>query len=230
MIQLSTALHIFYIVTAIDTSSNESEDSDEVFATPIDIDYYGDTNDDLYVDLADLPDFIAVWLNNDCLTVSGWDIDDNCLVNGIEFALFASNWMLDRIDPDAPTNLSASSDVGLVDLNWDDNTDSDLAGYNIYRSTVSGANYVLLNSSLLTSSDYSDTTVTDGTTYYYVVSAVDTSSNESDFSTETAAIPGLFNTEITIQEDESGCCNYDGIVELEHTGYTGTGYINSDNF
>lgn len=220
----------FYVVTAIDTSSNESEDSDEAFATPIDPDFYGDTNDDLYVDMTDLPDFIEVWLESDCLTVSGWDIDDDCKVNNIEFALFASNWMLDRIDPATPLNLSASSDETSVSLDWDDNTDSDLQGYNIYRSTDSGTNYVLLNTSVIVLSEYTDSNVVAGTTYYYVVTAVDTSSNESDISDEAAATPGVLNTEITIEENQTGLCSYDGDeIENEHTGFSGDGYINTEN-
>ncbi|MCB0642079.1 MAG: carbohydrate-binding protein, partial [Phaeodactylibacter sp.] len=37
------------------------------------------------------------------------------------------------------------------------------------------------------------------------------------------------NAELTIQEDSDGFCGVDGAVEIEHSGYTGTGYANSDN-
>ena len=57
-----------------------------------------------------------------------------------------------------------------------------MAGYNIYRSTTSGSGYVKLNSSLLTASDYIDPNVSGGTTYYYVVTAVDTGNLESVYS------------------------------------------------
>ena len=219
----------FYFVTAVDRSSNESGDSDEVFATAIDPAYYGDVNGDLYVDESDLPSFFEVWLESDCLAVSGWDIDGDCVVNDVEFALLASNWKLDTVAPEAPVNLVADSDVGIVDLDWDDNGESDLDGYNIYRSTVSGSDYVLLNSSPISVSEYSDATVVDGTTYYYVVTAVDWVSNESDDSDEVRATPGVLNPEITIQENETGVCGYDGDIETEWAGYTGDGYINTDN-
>ena len=62
--------------------------------------------------------------------------------------------MAPNVAPAAPTGLSATSGIGIVLLDWNNNTELDLAGYNVYRSTTSGSGYVKLNSSLLTSSDY----------------------------------------------------------------------------
>ena len=76
-----------------------------------------------------------------------------------------------------------------MSLDWSDNAEGDLAGYYVYRSTTSGGTYTRLNSTLLTSSNYTDNTVTNGTTYYYVVTAADNSSNESDNSNEVSAAP-----------------------------------------
>jgi fibronectin type 3 domain-containing protein len=69
-------------------------------------------------------------------------------------------------------------------LNWTASTSSNLAGYNVYRSATSGGTYTKLNSTLI---PYTKTTFTDGTsqpgqTYYYVATAVDTSGNESAYS------------------------------------------------
>ena len=123
----------YYVVTAVDTSWNESNDSSEVTATPT-----------------------------------------------------------DTIPPSAPTGLSASGGNGTVTLNWNDNSESDLDGYNIYRSTTSGSGYAKVNGSLLTSSAYIDNTVTNGTTYYYVVTALDILGNESNYSNEDSAMPGVY--------------------------------------
>jgi hypothetical protein len=95
----------------------------------------------------------------------------------------------DTTPPAAPTNLAATAGDAQVSLDWDDNAESDLAGYNVYRSTTSGSGYAQVNGSLVSASDYTDGSVTNGTTYYYVVSAVDTSSNESGFSNEASATP-----------------------------------------
>ncbi|MGC9455659.1 MAG: fibronectin type III domain-containing protein, partial [Phycisphaerae bacterium] len=96
----------------------------------------------------------------------------------------------DTTPPAAPTNLSASVVSGSqIDLDWDDNTEGDLDGYNVYRDTSSGvpvdAGYQIATG--VASSSYSDTTVDDQTTYYYVVTAVDTASNESAASNEASA-------------------------------------------
>jgi hypothetical protein len=67
---------------------------------------------------------------------------------------------------------------------------STLAGYNVYRGSVSGGPYTLMNSSLISATDYTDSTVQSGQTYYYVTTAVNSSGNESVNSNEvTATIP-----------------------------------------
>lgn len=69
-----------------------------------------------------------------------------------------------------------------VVLNWTASTSSNVAGYNIYRSTTSGSGYVKLNSSLVTGTTYTDATSQPGQTYYYVATSVDSSGNESAYS------------------------------------------------
>jgi arabinogalactan endo-1,4-beta-galactosidase len=95
----------------------------------------------------------------------------------------------DAVPPSAPTGLSATAGNSTVSLNWNDNNETDLSGYNVYRSTTSGGPYSKLNVSLLTVSNYSDNSVSGGVTYYYVVRAVDTASNESDNSNQASATP-----------------------------------------
>jgi fibronectin type 3 domain-containing protein len=70
-----------------------------------------------------------------------------------------------------------------VALTWNAST-STVAGYNVYRGTVSGGPYAKINSSLVVVLDYTDSNVQSGTTYYYVTTAVNSSGNESVFSNE----------------------------------------------
>jgi hypothetical protein len=73
-----------------------------------------------------------------------------------------------------------------VSLSWND-TGTQIAGYNVYRSTVSGGPYSIINSALVVPTNYTDTSVVYGTTYFYAVTAVGTSGVESAFSNQTTA-------------------------------------------
>jgi fibronectin type 3 domain-containing protein/spore germination protein YaaH len=95
----------------------------------------------------------------------------------------------DAPPPAAPVNLTAAAGNAVVNLDWDDNTESDLAGYNVHRSTVSGGPHTQINTELVTVSEYSDSTVSNTVTYHYVVTAVNTVPRESDPSDEVSATP-----------------------------------------
>lgn len=101
------------------------------------------------------------------------------------------------VPPAAPTGLSATAGDGQVSLGWNDNGETDLAGYNVYRATVSGGPYTQLNGTLLAASDYLDLAVNNGITYFYVVTAVDSAvptANESGYSSEVSATPSSQQT------------------------------------
>jgi len=99
----------------------------------------------------------------------------------------------------SPTTISLSGDgvsstspppaaQHSVSLAWDASS-SAVAGYIVYRSNVSGSNFVPLTATIPDLA-YVDITVTSGNTYYYVVTAVDSLGNESPDSKEvTAVIP-----------------------------------------
>ena len=95
----------------------------------------------------------------------------------------------DTTPPAAPTGLTATAGDGTIDLDWNDNADSDLGGYTVYRATLSGGPYNAVNGTLLTVSHLVDTGLVNGTSYYYVVTASDLSGNESASSVEANATP-----------------------------------------
>jgi Abnormal spindle-like microcephaly-assoc'd, ASPM-SPD-2-Hydin len=80
-----------------------------------------------------------------------------------------------------------SASAHWVDVSWTPSTSS-VSGYNVYRSTVSGGPYTLLNSSPVAGTSYTDSSLLSGTTYYYVVRSVDASGTESTNSTEVSAV------------------------------------------
>ena len=84
-----------------------------------------------------------------------------------------------------PSGLNASGGNGVVSLRW--SAGSGTSSYNVKRSTTSGTGYSTVASGVAVT-NYSDATVTNGTTYYYVVSAV-VSGSESANSNEANATP-----------------------------------------
>ena len=66
----------------------------------------------------------------------------------------------------------------VVDLSWNASTSKDIAGYNVYRGP-DRSTWTKINSDLVAPTDYDDSTVVDGKTYYYAVTTVDIYGNES---------------------------------------------------
>ncbi len=69
-----------------------------------------------------------------------------------------------------------------VTLQWDANTESDLAGYRIYASTQSGV-YTTAIADIPTGTETVTVEVPEGVTYF-VATAYDTAGNESEYSNE----------------------------------------------
>lgn len=75
-----------------------------------------------------------------------------------------------------------------VRLNWYASNSSGVTAYNVYRTTISGGYYALLGSA--SSLTYTDNGVQPGTTYYYVVAALNGAGQQSPYSSQVrAAVP-----------------------------------------
>ncbi len=92
------------------------------------------------------------------------------------------------VPPAAPTNLAATAGDTQVSLTW--SASSGATSYNVKRSLISGGPYTQIAAS--TSTSYTDTALTNGTTYYYVVSAIN-SAGESANSAQVVAVPSAAN-------------------------------------
>jgi len=98
----------------------------------------------------------------------------------------------DTFPPAVPQNLNAVVLAGvtpssvLVDLSWSINLETDLAGYRVYRSEEQDIRGVLLTPDLLLAPAYRDTSIESGHRYWYSVTAVDRTGNESDASAAVA--------------------------------------------
>ncbi len=91
---------------------------------------------------------------------------------------------VDTTPPSAPTGLQILNGDNRVDISWNNNHESDVAGYNVYYSYSYDGKYTLIGS---TQNDYYvDYGATNGSTYYYAVTAYDYNGNESDLSYDEA--------------------------------------------
>jgi hypothetical protein len=84
----------------------------------------------------------------------------------------------DTFPPARPAGLTALYTAGAVELVWTANAEKDLAGYYVYRHE-NGEQPKKLNKELLRTPILRDASVQPGHTYFYQVTAVDFSNNES---------------------------------------------------
>ena len=85
---------------------------------------------------------------------------------------------------DSPTSeaLSGTGTAPYVSLSWNASSSPDVSGYNVYRKTSANNTYTKINSKLDSNTNYTDTTVGGGTSYYYATTAVNSSGKESGYS------------------------------------------------
>lgn len=128
--------------------------------------------------------------------------------------------------PAAPTGVSAVGGNAQVALTWTASAGS--TSYNVKRSTTTGGPYTTVASP--TTASYTDTGLTNGTTYYYVVSAVNTA-GESANSSQVAATPTASTLQQLILNPgfESGTANWTATAGVlgntsGETAHTGTQY------
>ena len=107
----------------------------------------------------------------------------------------------DTVPPAAPISLAATAGQQQVSLSWAANTESDLAGYHVFRSTTNGSGYVQVSTALVTTTSFINTGLTGGTTYYYVIRAVDTAGNQSTNSAQASATPTAPPAPVTLFAD-----------------------------
>jgi fibronectin type 3 domain-containing protein len=98
--------------------------------------------------------------------------------------------------PAAPTGLQATGGNAQVSLTWAASTGA--TSYHVKRSATSGSGYAQIAAP--TAANYTDTTVTNGTAYYYVVSALN-AVGESANSAQATATPANVAADVTITID-----------------------------
>ncbi len=128
----------------------------------------------------------------------------------------------DQLAPTVPANLlSTAAAADSVSLAWDASTDNvGVAGYDI---TVNGATGVSATGTSATVGGLSP-----NTTYRFAVRARDAAGNSSAYGPEiTVTTPGGGGNPVDYQAENAAIVK--GLVESNHPGFTGTGFVNYDN-
>jgi fibronectin type 3 domain-containing protein len=209
---LANGTTYYYVVSAVNYT-NESANSTQVLARPgigvvffVDINYSGVASQVLGAGSYTLAQLQAAGIPNDsassCRIPAGWTaiIYQNDGFSGLSWTLtsdtpnftaysglndtMSSCRIIAPAPPGTPANLAATAGDTQVALSW--NASSGAARYNVKRSLTSGGPYALLGST--TGTNYIDSAVTNGMTYYYVVSAANIA-GESGASSEVSATP-----------------------------------------
>ena len=113
-------------------------------------------------------------------------------------AYLADTYMVpaDNEAPAAPADVAAVGGDAVVDVTWSANGEPDLDEYRVYRSETSDSIDPTVDVPLTVvaaggSTAFADDTVVNGSTYFYVVTAVDASGNQSVGSVEVSATPDV---------------------------------------
>jgi hypothetical protein len=104
---------------------------------------------------------------------------------------FHDAWNTGWFHPKAPVNLSASGASDHINLIWAKNKEPDIAGYNIYRSQITGGPYTKVNAALVADTFYADYSAGPGILYYYCATANIKALAESRLSNEASAMIGI---------------------------------------
>ena len=104
---------------------------------------------------------------------------------------YHDNWNTGWFHPLSPQNLTAYISENSVHLSWNANTEPDIAGYNIYKSDISGGPYTKINSELVEDTTYIDVAGTAND--FYCATAEIQACTESRLSDEADFTTGINN-------------------------------------
>ena len=215
---LTNGTTYYYVVTTVTTTGEESSYSSQAYATPIAppsaptglLVQLGNTQATLSWSASATATSYNVkrsTVNGNGYstvgTVTGLSFNDSGLVNNTTYYYVISALNAGGESPNssqvvltpsanlplAPAGLVALADNQQIKLSW--SASSAAISYNVKRSTISGGPYITLSSSgAVTTTSYIDSPITNGTNYYYVISAVN-ANGEGANSAEVNAAAGI---------------------------------------
>jgi fibronectin type 3 domain-containing protein len=162
-------------------------------------------------DIAIVESFTATADASGTITIGFVSVKDNAKVSGIEIVSVRST-------PTAAapvTGLAATAGNAQLTLSWTASTGA--TGYNVYRGTISGSESATPIATGVTGTSFTDTSASNGTTYYYEVTATNTA-GESARSAEVSATPKAPTSTLVWAVDAGGAAAGNFLAD---TGFTG---------
>jgi Bacterial Ig-like domain/Fibronectin type III domain len=126
------------------------------------------------------------------LTLKAKDTSGNALAPTT--LTFTTSDKADTTAPSTPTGLVATPANGQVTLTWQANSESDVVGYTLYVGTAQDK---LESKEFVTTNSTTVTGLTNGTTYFFAVDAVDAANNHSGQTASVSATPSATVTDTT---------------------------------
>ncbi len=131
-------------------------------------------------------------------------------------AIFTWTVLAAPVAPATPTGLQIAGDTQALRLDWADNTEIDLVGYNVYRSDGVGP-FLRLNAAPWGQSAYDDPGAPAGVVSYYNVTAVNLAGNESAAAAASAPRSRIvFRAATTAKDSTTGGRAKTSIISVAH--------------
>ena len=110
--------------------------------------------------------------------------------------------VIDGVLPATPTGLVATPGNAQNVLTWTANSESDLASYKVYGGTSSNPTTLLSTVSAGTQT-YTHSSLTNGTLYYYRITALDNAGNETTYTSDVSSLPHVVDGNYALTFDGS---------------------------
>ena len=167
--------------------------------------------------------FTATANSSGQIVIQTASVKDNAQINGILIG-GGSGGGTGGTAPSIPTGLAATAGNAEVGLTW--TAVGGATSYNIYRGTASGGESATPIATGLTGASYMDTSVTNGTTYYYTVAAVN-SYGTSGQSTEASATPAASSGPTVAIASGSSVAYSPYVADIDFTGGVPNSWTNA---
>ncbi|MGO8673116.1 MAG: malectin domain-containing carbohydrate-binding protein, partial [Capsulimonadaceae bacterium] len=168
--------------------------------------------------IANIQSFSETTNSSGQFVVAFANVIDNAQINGIEIDSVTA--------PAAPTGLTATAGNAQILLSWTASVGA--TSYSIYRGTASGGESGTAVANGVSATSYTNTGLTNGTTYYYKITAVNAAGTSAQ-STEASATPSASAGAMVLGVNCGGSATGSWVTDEDYNGGTADVVTNTIN-